>query len=147
MGPAIRSITLFPTVSQNSKVQHLLTYFTSLIKMKLATSFLALAGSAAAFAPVSNSNNNNIKATSLKAFTVDQIPGALAPVGLFDPLGFAEKADEATLKRYREAEVTHGRVAMLAVSKCLNSKKLDGSCWWLPTVFCLTRRDGRRVDC
>ena len=48
-------------------------------------------------------------------FSVDTIPGALAPVGLFDPLGFAAKADEATLKRYREAELTHGRVAMLAV--------------------------------
>lgn len=47
-------------------------------------------------------------------FSVDTIPGALDPVGLFDPLGFAEKADEATLKRYREAELTHGRVAMLA---------------------------------
>lgn len=49
-----------------------------------------------------------------QAFTVDTIPGALDPVGLFDPLGFADKADESTLKRYREAELTHGRVAMLA---------------------------------
>ncbi|KAL7524541.1 hypothetical protein ACHAWF_000990 [Thalassiosira exigua] len=42
------------------------------------------------------------------------IPGALPPVGIFDPLGFAAKADEATMKKYREAELTHGRVAMLA---------------------------------
>ena len=35
-----------------------------------------------------------------QAFTVDNIPGALAPMGLFDPLGFAAKADEFTLKRY-----------------------------------------------
>jgi hypothetical protein len=48
------------------------------------------------------------------AFSVDTIPGVIEPTGLFDPLGFAEKADEATLKRYREAELTHGRVAMLA---------------------------------
>jgi len=53
--------------------------------------------------------------TSLNAFTTDSIPGALPPVGLFDPLGFAAKADEMTLKRYREAELTHGRVSMLAV--------------------------------
>jgi hypothetical protein len=53
-------------------------------------------------------------ATSASAFSVDTIPGALAPTGLFDPLGFSAKADEATLKRYREAELTHGRVAMLA---------------------------------
>merc|ERR1712232_403901 len=43
------------------------------------------------------------------------IPGAIEPTGLFDPLGFAAKADEGTLKRYREAELTHGRVGMLAV--------------------------------
>jgi hypothetical protein len=53
-------------------------------------------------------------ATSASAFSIDTIPGAIAPTGLFDPLGFAEKADEPTLKRYREAELTHGRVAMLA---------------------------------
>ena len=48
------------------------------------------------------------------AFTIDSIPGVIEPTGLFDPLNFAEKADEMTLKRYREAELTHGRVAMLA---------------------------------
>jgi hypothetical protein len=53
-------------------------------------------------------------AASASAFSVDTIPGVIAPTGLFDPLGFAAKADEATLKRYREAELTHGRVAMLA---------------------------------
>eukprot|EP00980_Cylindrotheca_fusiformis_P026086 scaffold15311_cov136-Cylindrotheca_fusiformis.AAC.8 len=53
-------------------------------------------------------------AASASAFSIDTIPGALPPVGLFDPLGFSAKADEPTLKRYREAELTHGRVAMLA---------------------------------
>jgi hypothetical protein len=60
-------------------------------------------------------------------FSVDTIPGALAPVGIFDPLGFAAKADEATLKRYREAELTHGRVAMLAVVGFLVGEKVEGS--------------------
>jgi hypothetical protein len=91
--------------------------------MQFTAALLALVGSAAAFAPVSNNN----KATSLKAFTVDDIPGSLAPVGLFDPLGFAEKADEATLKRYREAELTHGRVAMLAAVGFLVGEKVEGS--------------------
>jgi len=81
--------------------------------MKSAAAFVALFGSAAAFAPLSTSTK---KSSALSAFTVDTIPGALAPVGIFDPLGFGAKADEATLKRYREAELTHGRVAMLAVS-------------------------------
>ncbi|CAB9514409.1 chloroplastic [Seminavis robusta] len=56
----------------------------------------------------------SLLAASASAFSVDTIPGAIAPTGLFDPLGFAAKADEPTLKRYREAELTHGRVAMLA---------------------------------
>ena len=42
------------------------------------------------------------------------LPGACAPLGYFDPLAFAADADLGTVKRYREAEVMHGRVAMLA---------------------------------
>eukprot|EP00584_Thalassiosira_punctigera_P011114 CAMPEP_0172528290 /NCGR_PEP_ID=MMETSP1067-20121228/2729_1 /TAXON_ID=265564 ORGANISM="Thalassiosira punctigera, Strain Tpunct2005C2" /NCGR_SAMPLE_ID=MMETSP1067 /ASSEMBLY_ACC=CAM_ASM_000444 /LENGTH=72 /DNA_ID=CAMNT_0013312177 /DNA_START=72 /DNA_END=286 /DNA_ORIENTATION=+ len=72
--------------------------------MKLALS-TALIGSAAAFAPVQQGRTST---TSVNAFTVDNIPGALPPVGFFDPLGFAEKADELTLKKYREAELQHG---------------------------------------
>lgn len=55
------------------------------------------------------------------------LPGALAPVGFFDPLDFASRADDATLKRYREAEVTHGRVSMLAVLGFLVGEKVEGS--------------------
>merc|ERR1719188_1976118 len=55
------------------------------------------------------------------------IPGALPPTGFFDPLGFAEKATDATLLRYREAEVTHGRVAMLATVGFLVGEKVEGS--------------------
>ena len=91
--------------------------------MKVATTVLALAGSAAAFAPVQTSKSSS----SLNAFVADEIPGALAPVGFFDPLGFAAKADENTLKRYREAEVTHGRVAMLATIGFLVGEKVEGS--------------------
>ena len=45
---------------------------------------------------------------------VKNLPGILAPVEFFDPLNFAADASESELKRYREAELTHGRVAMLA---------------------------------
>merc|ERR1739842_244791 len=58
---------------------------------------------------------------------IDTMGGALEPVGFFDPLGFAEKADENTLKRYREAELTHGRVAMLATVGFLVGEKVEGS--------------------
>jgi hypothetical protein len=91
--------------------------------MKITASLLALFGSAAAFAPVQSAN----KATSLNAFVAEELPGALSPVGFFDPLGFAEKADEPTMKRYREAELTHGRVAMLAVVGFLVGEKVEGS--------------------
>merc|ERR1712038_1541445 len=83
---------------------------------------LALATSAAAFAPASN----NMAGSALKA-SVEGLPGALEPVGFFDPLGFAEKATDATLKRYREAELTHGRVAMLATVGFLVGEKVEGS--------------------
>merc|ERR1712003_428343 len=44
----------------------------------------------------------------------EELPGVLNPTGFFDPVGFASGASESELKRYREAELTHGRVAMLA---------------------------------
>ena len=82
-----------------------------------------LAGSAAAFAPATQQRT----ITSANAFSIDDLPGALPPVGFFDPLGFAEKAPPGTLKRYREAEVTHGRVSMLAVVGFLVGEKVEGS--------------------
>ena len=81
-----------------------------------------LAGTAAAFVP-----GQSKKASSALAFTVADLPGSLAPMGFFDPLGFAEKADEPTLRRYREAEVTHGRVAMLATLGFLVGEAVEGS--------------------
>jgi len=69
-----------------------------------------LATNAAAFVAVPKTPVD----TSLQVFTVDNLPGAIPPVGFFDPLGFAKDADSNTLKGYREAELTHGRVAMVA---------------------------------
>merc|ERR1711981_633399 len=42
------------------------------------------------------------------------LPGASAPLGEFDPLGFTKGLPVQEIKQFREAEVTHGRVAMLA---------------------------------
>ena len=55
------------------------------------------------------------------------MPGVLAPVGFFDPLNLAEKATDAALQRYREAELAHGRVAMLAVIGFFVGEKVEGS--------------------
>merc|ERR1719409_54892 len=43
----------------------------------------------------------------------DQL-GAMAPLGYFDPAGFAKVGDEAGFKNLRAAEIKHGRVAMMA---------------------------------
>jgi len=83
---------------------------------------LTLISGVTAFAP--SSSRTNGLSTALNAI---DLPGALPPVGFFDPLGFAEKADEKTLKRYREAEITHGRVSMLAVIGFLVGEKVEGS--------------------
>jgi len=48
------------------------------------------------------------------ALAVEDLPGIVPPVGLFDPLGLAERATPNLLRKYREAELTHGRIAMLA---------------------------------
>eukprot|EP00630_Chrysocystis_fragilis_P003484 CAMPEP_0197394362 /NCGR_PEP_ID=MMETSP1165-20131217/4988_1 /TAXON_ID=284809 /ORGANISM="Chrysocystis fragilis, Strain CCMP3189" /LENGTH=251 /DNA_ID=CAMNT_0042920057 /DNA_START=80 /DNA_END=835 /DNA_ORIENTATION=+ len=45
----------------------------------------------------------------------DGLPGALPPTGAWDPLGFTVGKDSGEIRRYREAETQHGRVAMLAV--------------------------------
>jgi hypothetical protein len=92
------------------------------ITMKFAATILALIGSAAAFAPAQTSRAS----TSLQ-YAKEDLVGAIPPVGFFDPLGFADKADSPTLKRYREAELTHGRVAMLAVVGFLVGEAVEGS--------------------
>merc|ERR1719188_2372038 len=40
--------------------------------------------------------------------------GAMAPLGYFDPLGFTKTGDEEGFRKMREAELKHGRVAMMA---------------------------------
>merc|ERR1712241_579541 len=42
------------------------------------------------------------------------LPGAIGPIGFFDPLGFSKDKELLGVKRYREAEIMHGRVAMMA---------------------------------
>jgi len=51
------------------------------------------------------------------------LPGAIAPLGEFDPLDFTKDLPVQEIKRYREAEVTHGRVAMLATIGYLVAEK------------------------
>jgi hypothetical protein len=103
--------------------------------MKTAFILATVAASATAFAP---SSSKAVKASSLslsdavsepekpayptlngwtadpKAFCAG-LPGSVAPLGKFDPLGFTKDKSVGEIKKLREAEVTHGRVGMLAV--------------------------------
>lgn len=55
------------------------------------------------------------------------LPGAVAPTGFFDPLGFAQAGIKLNeIKRNREAEVMHGRVAMLASVGYLAGEAVSG---------------------
>merc|ERR1719460_1028319 len=78
---------------------------------------------ALAFAvPLSLNALQNGRVTTIKATVAPAaknefaygLPGAIAPAGEFDPLGFSDKADALEMNRLREAELTHGRVGMLA---------------------------------
>merc|ERR1719327_115333 len=47
-------------------------------------------------------------------FNVKNMPGITDPLGFFDPAGFTEGASEGKIRFYREVELKHGRVGMLA---------------------------------
>ena len=47
-------------------------------------------------------------------FDAKSAPGIAAPLGFFDPFALATDVTEAEFKKFRESELKHGRVAMLA---------------------------------
>lgn len=47
-------------------------------------------------------------------FDPTQQPGVIAPVGFFDPLGFSTGIKKKKWFRYRDLELKHGRIAMMA---------------------------------
>merc|ERR1712190_332040 len=53
--------------------------------------------------------------TPLSKEQVSEMAGVSAPLGLFDPIGIATNVPEGRLLFYREAELKHGRVCMLAI--------------------------------
>jgi len=84
--------------------------------MKLATIALLVSGVSAfgtskKAAPVAASVNGWTPDASAFAYG---LPGSLDPVPEFDPFNFLEDASLDKVKQYREAELQHGRVAMLA---------------------------------
>ena len=94
-----------------------------------ATTFatMMMASAVSAFAPAMSTGNTQTS-TALRAKSYPEVngwvadssqfcaglPGSTAPLGQFDPLNLLEDMSVEEIKRYRESEVTHGRVAMLA---------------------------------
>jgi len=68
-------------------------------------------GSSGYLAPTSAMPTLSRSAVAMK---VDGMVGSGAPLGFFDPLGFSKDASPETMAKYRECELKHGRVAMLA---------------------------------
>merc|ERR1719487_2977731 len=82
--------------------------------MKLVVLALA-ATSASAFVATPRAARSAVKMTAEPSKFCWGLPGAIAPMGDFDPAGLATDLDLTEMKRFREAEVTHGRVAMTSV--------------------------------
>merc|ERR1719258_937508 len=92
-------------------------------------STLALATSAAALvAPAAPKASTKLDVATLKnpsstefayGLPGNEIPGVPSSRFDFDPLGFVERASPAEMVKYREAELKHGRVAMLAITGML----------------------------
>ena len=77
------------------------------MKSVIAASLLA---SAAAFAPAKVAQSS----AALKAADFEDALGVQEPLGLWDPMGMLNGADEERFERLRYVEIKHGRISMLA---------------------------------
>jgi hypothetical protein len=56
-----------------------------------------------------------VQRCSLSMVLVDEnVPGQVGPLGFFDPLGLSSQIDRNDFIRWRESELKHGRLAMMA---------------------------------
>ncbi|CAM9670691.1 unnamed protein product [Pylaiella littoralis] len=89
-------------------------------QMFLATAAALIASSAAFIAPIAVRSATPVSSSSSLKMSagsdyVATLPGAPFSDGkIFDPLGLSDGADPSDIKKWREAEIKHGRVAMLA---------------------------------
>merc|ERR1719197_1615709 len=88
--------------------------------LSIASASLALAG------PTPRANVKATVAVNKGAVKSDfcyGLPGAIAPAGEFDPANLLEGTSKEEVYRWREAELTHGRVGMLASAGFLVQEK------------------------
>jgi len=74
----------------------------------------AVAGMASAFVPATPLKGVTTSSSAMKMTFENEI-GVTRPLGLWDPLGLLEGADQERFDRLRYVEVKHGRISMLAV--------------------------------
>jgi len=74
----------------------------------------AAAKTAAASSPSGAADAATVETQRIPQFDPAAQDGVIAPLGFFDPLGFAPSGDEGGFRQSREAELKHGRVAMVA---------------------------------
>merc|ERR1719198_2415647 len=86
---------------------------------------IALFSGSAAFVPAAAMRAVTAPAIQQPAVMakLEGMPGSCPPLGFFDPLGFSKDASPETMKKYREAELKHGRVAMLACFGMITADK------------------------
>jgi len=78
-----------------------------------------------------NFGAKSVPKPSTAAFSATSLPGnwnalgggEVIPGGVWDPAGFTQGKSELEVNRYREAELTHGRVGMLAAAGFLVQEK------------------------
>jgi len=78
--------------------------------MALALSVVSSSG----FVALQGAALRSAAAPAAVSMKIEGMAGDCPPLGFFDPLGFSKDASPETMKKYREAELKHGRVAMLA---------------------------------
>jgi hypothetical protein len=83
---------------------------------------LTAVASAVAFAPTSSRS----KCAHL-SMSITDLPGITAPFGFFDPLGLSKDWGAEEIAKVREAELKHGRVAMLAFVGILAGEAVEFS--------------------
>jgi Chlorophyll A-B binding protein len=66
----------------------------------------SLIGSAAAFSPA---RLTAVRQSHKVSMSAEFLPGALAPLGYFDPLSLSAGKTEGEVRKIREAELKHGR--------------------------------------
>jgi len=84
---------------------------------------LTLFGACNAFVAQPALSTLSRQCSSAVEMKVNGLVGDCAPLGYFDPLGFSKDASPETMKKFRESELKHGRVAMLAAWGMITADK------------------------